>query len=150
PIAVLVALPRARRTQVLTPTLPKCHASDTVKPDGGTRFFGRRIGDKDSQTRGPSSNIKRGKERTFGDVAQPGERLVCNQEVAGSSPVVSICRKCCRTLRLRTCPMPDSAAPMGPTNPVVYRIGGCSPCRRESLPTVSTSRQARRSSPSAA
>ena len=26
---------------------------------------------------------------SFGDVAQSGERLVCNQEVAGSTPVVS-------------------------------------------------------------
>ena len=32
----------------------------------------------------------------FGDVAQLGERLVCNQEVAGSIPVVSIQREAAR------------------------------------------------------
>ena len=41
---------------------------------------------------GGTEGLKRRKARlesTYGDVAQLGERLVCNQEVAGSTPVVS-------------------------------------------------------------
>src|SRR5215213_11610482 len=37
----------------------------------------------------PSHDIKKNANRTCGELAQLGERLVCNQEVTGSSPVFS-------------------------------------------------------------